>query len=229
MHFDSSARASDLPSDRPIRVAIVEDNKEIREGLSWLFRNTQGFSLVHSSENGEDALRTLPALLPDVVLMDIGLPGVSGIECIPKLKARCPNVQVSMLTVFEDDEAVFKSLRAGATGYLLKKTPPSGVLDSVRELHAGGSPMSSQIARRVLRALLALEPHVQNEKARSDLANLSPREQQILDLLAQGYRYKEIADRLNVTIHTIRTFVRRLYEKLHVHSRIEALNKIRGE
>jgi DNA-binding NarL/FixJ family response regulator len=218
----------------PIRVAIVEDSPEVREGLIWLFRNSPGFECAGAYHTGEEALQKLPKLKPDVVLMDIGLPGISGIDCIARLRKLCPNTQISMLSVFEDEDRIFRSLTAGATGYLLKKTPPTAILEAVQDLHAGGSPMSSQIARKVLTAFLespgdrkpaiSLAATVSQEES---LGQLSARERQILRLLAKGHRYKEVADELNITIHTVRTFIRRMYEKLHVHSRTEALLKTR--
>jgi DNA-binding NarL/FixJ family response regulator len=217
----------------PIRVTIVEDSQEVREGLAWLFRNSTGFDCVGAYDTGEDAVQKVPRLKPDVVLMDIGLPGISGIECIVRLRRLCPTVQIVMLSVFEDEDRIFRSLAAGATGYLLKKTPPTGILEAVKELHAGGSPMSSQIARKVLKAFLsrggnreAAAPQEDKVLEAENTDQLCPRERQILELLAKGYRYKEIADELNVTIHTVRTFIRRMYEKLHVHSRTEALLKV---
>jgi DNA-binding NarL/FixJ family response regulator len=216
----------------PIRVAIVEDSQEVREGLAWLFRNSTEFACVGAYDTGEEALQKIPRLKPDVVLMDIGLPGISGIDCISRLRKLCPNTQVAMLSVFEDEDRIFRSLTAGATGYLLKKTPPAGILEAVQELHAGGSPMSSQIARKVLNAFLGRggkpkpPPSLAKQTPQAEsLDQLCSREQQILELLAKGYRYKEIADQLSITIHTVRTFIRRMYEKLHVHSRTEALLK----
>jgi DNA-binding NarL/FixJ family response regulator len=215
-----------------IRVAVVEDSQDVREGLAWLFRNSDGFDCVGAYDTGEEALQKLPAVKPDVVLMDIGLPGISGIDCIVRLRSLCPAAQVVMLSVFEDEDRIFRSLAAGATGYLLKKTPPTGILEAVKDLHAGGSPMSSQIARKVLRSFRSpggdQEPAAQQEyKAPETEAteHLCPRERQILELLAKGHRYKEIADELGITIHTVRTFIRRMYEKLQVHSRTEALLK----
>jgi len=226
-----------------IRVAIVEDSAEVREGIAWLFRSSSGFECVGAYGSAEEALKNLPKLKPDVVLMDIGLPGMSGIECIARLRKVCPEAQIAMLSVFEDEERIFDSLTAGATGYLVKKTPPAGILQAVQDLHAGGSPMSSQIARKLIDALLAKPdrklfrgavrtdrtPHVvpyRDGEAPNGEAGLCAREQQILELLAKGHRYKEIADELGITIHTVRTFIRRMYEKLHVHSRTEALIKL---
>lgn len=220
----------------PIRVAIVEDDPEVRDGLGWLFRHTPGFECLAACGSAEEALQTLPALGPDVVLMDIHLPGMSGIECLVRLKRQCPATQVGMLTVFEDDEVVFRSLAAGATGYLLKKTPPAGILEAVRDLHTGGSPMSSQIARKVVSAFTSHPvpnappaPPPASDPTDDTPGSLCTRERQILDLLARGHRYKEIADELGITIHTVRTFIRRMYEKLQVHSRTEALIKVRGQ
>lgn len=215
----------------PIRVAIVEDSREVREGLSWLFRNSPGFECAGTYSTGEEALRQLPGHPPDVVLMDIGLPGISGIDCIARLRRQCPRTQIAMLSVFEDEERIFASLTAGATGYLLKKTPPAGILEAVADLHAGGSPMTSQIARKVLTAFVGRRsprPTALPEPAAPGTAaagNLCAREREILELLAKGHRYKEIADALGITIHTVRTFIRRMYEKLEVHSRTEALLK----
>ena len=218
----------------PIRVAIVEDSPEVREGLVWLFHNSPGFDCAGAYDTGEEALQKLPKLKPDVVLMDIGLPGISGIDCIARLRKLCPNTQVSVLSVFEDEDRILRSLTAGATGYVLKKTPPAAILEAVQDLHAGGSPMSSQIARKLLKAFLAspgnrkpaASPAAKVSQEES-LDQLCARERQILELLSKGYRYKEVADELSITIHTVRTFIRRMYEKLHVHSRTEALLKTR--
>ena len=217
----------------PIRVAIVEDSLEVREGLVWLFRNSPGFECAGAYDTGEEALQKIPKLKPDVVLMDIGLPGICGIECIARLHKLCPNTQVSMLSVFEDEDRIFRSLTAGATGYLLKKTPPAGILEAIKDLHAGGSPMSSQIARKVLTAFLRRGGKAKPAPAQvatfpeaDSMDQLCVRERQILELLAKGHRYKEIADQLGITIHTVRTFIRRMYEKLQVHSRTEALLKV---
>ena len=218
----------------PIRVAIVDDDREVRDGLTWLFRHSPGFKCVDSCASAEEALDKLPRSQPDVILLDIQMPGQSGIDCLPDLKRRCPTAQASILTVLEDDDLVFRSLVAGATGYLLKKTPPAGILVAVRDLHAGGSPMSSQIARKLLNVRMdqpALLPNAIETcgPARPGLpiAELCPRERQILDLLAQGFRYKEIAEQLGITIHTVRTFIRSMYEKLQVHSRTEAVLRVR--
>ena len=220
----------------PIRVAIVEDSREVKEGLAWLIRNSPDFECVAVCGSGEEALATLPNLKPDVVLMDIGLPGMSGIACIGPLKKFCPDVQIAMLTVFEDEEQIFRSLSAGATGYLLKSTTPAKIIEGLQDLHAGGSPISSQIARKLLTAFVDRpeSPRSGSPKPHEALdnpsrASLTGRERQILELLAKGHRYKEVADELEISIHTVRTFIRRMYEKLHVHSRTEALLKVAGK
>ena len=202
-----------------IKVSIVEDNERVRQGLAFLIDSSEGFRCTETYETGEEALRKLPAYNPDVVLMDIGLPKMSGIECVEKLKSMCPNTQVMMLTVYEDDEKVFKSLLAGATGYVLKKTPPAQLLDAIRELHDGGSPMSDQIARKVVQAFQ------QMGKSSKETENLTERELEILAFLSKGYHDKEIADKFFLSIKTIRTHLRNVYRKLHVRSRTEAVLK----
>lgn len=219
----------------PIRVGIVEDNDEVRAGLTWLFGHSPGFRCVDACGSGEEALDRLPAHQPDVVLLEIRLPGRSGIDCLPELRDRCPAAQIGILTMFEDDDLIFGSLTAGATGYLLKTTPPAGLLEAVRDLHAGGSPMSSQIARRLVQLLMD-HPHLrpraipgspEGSTSPPPFPQLWPRERQILDLLAQGFLYKEIAQQLGISIDTVRTFIRSIYRKLDVHSRTEAVNRAR--
>ena len=202
-----------------IKVAIVEDNDKIREGLATLIDGSEGFECSAAYESAEEALRQLPAYKPDVVLMDIHLPRMSGIECVEKLKERNPDLQIMMLTVYEDDEKIFKSLTAGATGYLLKRTPPAELLESIRELHEGGSPMSDQIARKVVEAFQ------QMGKSSKETENLSEREMEILSFLAKGYHDKEIADHFFLSVKTVRTHLRNIYQKLHVRSRTEAVLK----
>ena len=204
-----------------IRVAIVEDLDEIRNGLAYLIGASDGFDCVATFTNAEDALRDLPDLRPDTVLMDVGLPGMSGISCIRELKQNVPEIQFMMLTVFEDDETIFQSLQAGATGYILKKTPPSKILESLKDLHAGGSPMSGEIARKVVQAFQKMG------QSHKEVENLTAREHEILSYLAKGYRYKEIAEALFVSVETVRTHIRNIYEKLQVRSRTEALLKAR--
>ncbi len=202
-----------------ITVAIVEDIAEIRNGLAALINGSDGFQCIGIYPDAEEALAKIPDELPDVVLMDINLPGMSGIECIQKLKALLPALQVMMLTVFEDEDQIFKSILAGASGYLLKKTPPVKLLEAIQDLHNGGSPMSTGIARKVVHAFQMMGV------SSKDTENLSKRELEILSYLAKGYRYKEIADALSISIETVRTHLRNIYEKLHVRSRTEAVLK----
>lgn len=203
-----------------IRVAIVEDTNEIREGLSVLINGSDGFRCIASYATAEAALHDLTRQNPDVVLMDINLPGMSGIECTREIKTRQPTLPIMMLTVYEDDDQIFESLKSGASGYILKKTPPAKLLESILDLHTGGSPMSSQIARKVVGAFQ------QMRLSAKETENLSKREQEILSYLAKGYRYKEIADALFISIETVRTHLRNIYEKLHVRSRSEAVLKV---
>jgi DNA-binding NarL/FixJ family response regulator len=191
----------------------------VRDGFAFLIGASPGVLCVGVCKSGEEALETLPSLNPDVVLMDIGLPGMSGIECIARLKRELPSTQIMMLTVFEDDERIFNSITAGATGYLLKNTPPAKLIEAISDLHAGGSPMSNQIARRLVREFQ--KPHPKE----CDLSSLSARELEVLNLLAKGFLYKEIADTLKLSRHTVRTHIRNIYEKLQVRSRTEAVVK----
>lgn len=202
-----------------IKVAIVEDNDKIREGLAALIDGSEGFQCSAVYDNAEKALRQIPSYEPDVVLMDIQLPKMSGITCVEKLKEKSPDIQVMMLTVYEDDEKVFKSLIAGATGYILKRTPPAELLESIRELHEGGSPMSDQIARKVVQAFREMG------KSSKETENLSEREMEILSFLAKGYHDKEIAEHFFLSVKTVRTHLRNIYQKLHVRSRTEAVLK----
>lgn len=215
---------TDLPPSAAalVRVALVEDDARIRQGLAMLIGASPGFRCVADFSNGEEALMRLPALDPHVVLMDINLPGMSGIECIRQLKRGLPSAQLVMLTVFEDHERIFQSLAAGASGYLLKSTPPARLLEAILEVHQGGAPMSAQIARSVVETFQKPAP---TEPAPN---NLTPREQEILALLAKGFLYKEIADQLRLSVETVRTHLRNIYEKLHVRTRTEAVMKIYG-
>lgn len=203
----------------PIRVAIVEDNEKIREGLATLIDGSAGFTCPVTYGSAEAALRQIPSYKPDVVLMDIQLPGMSGIECVERLKERDPALQVMMLTVYADDEKVFKSLVAGATGYILKRTPPAELLEAIQDLHEGGSPMSDQIARKVVEAFQEMG------KSSKEVENLTERELEILSMLAKGYQDKEIADKFFLSVKTVRTHLRNIYQKLHVRSRTEAVLK----
>jgi DNA-binding NarL/FixJ family response regulator len=205
-----------------IAVAIVEDIKEIREGLKILINLSEGFSCENIYSTAEQALEQLPETKINVVLMDINLPGINGIECVKRLKPRMPDTQFIMSTVYEDDENIYESLKAGATGYLLKKTVPSRILEAISEVYHGGSPMSTQIARRVISSF-------QKEDSIEASELLTSREKEILKNLSEGLRYKEIAVKLKISIETVRTHARRIYEKLHVQSRTEALNKVYGK
>ncbi|HRG81850.1 MAG TPA: response regulator transcription factor [Chitinophagaceae bacterium] len=205
-----------------IQVAIVEDIREIKEGLELLIDSSEGFRCIKTYSNAEEAMADLPQINPDVVLMDINLPGINGIEAVRSLKPKIPATQFIMSTVYEDDENIFESLKAGASGYLLKKTAPSKILESITEVYNGGSPMSSQIARKVIGSF-------QQKNSIEDSSLLTQREKEILKLLARGLRYKEIAAELTISIDTVRTHTRHIYEKLQVQSRIEAINKVLGK
>ncbi len=199
----------------------MEDDGALRQSLNLVLEGTPGFQCVGVFADAESALQQLPALQPEVVLMDIRLPGLSGLECVRRLKRLLPQTQVIMLTVFEDEDRVFDALAAGATGYLLKRTAPAGILEAIIEVHQGGSPMSSAIARKVVQSFHALA----GERRHDPALHLSPREAQLLRLLARGHRYKEIADQLGIALDTVRSHIRRIYEKLHVTSRTEAVVK----
>jgi DNA-binding NarL/FixJ family response regulator len=202
----------------PFRIAIVEDNPGVRIGLERLFNDTSEFRCVRAYDNATTALTGLLQDKPDVVLMDINLPGMSGIECVRELKARQPSLLIVMLTVYEDTDQVFQALQAGATGYLLKRTPPKQLLEAVREVLEGGAPITSHIARKVVEAF-----HAPSAKPSNETIELSQRETEVLDLLAQGFLIKEIGDKLGIGFGTVRTYVRRIYEKLHVQSRSQAI------
>jgi DNA-binding NarL/FixJ family response regulator len=199
-----------------IKVAIVEDNDEIREGLAVLINGSAGYRCVATYLDAERALAQIPVLQPDVVLMDIQLPKMSGIECVEKLKELHPDLQIMMLTIYEDDDNVFKSIVAGASGYVLKKTPPSELLEAISDLHNGGSPMSDRIARKVVQAFQ------QMGKSSKEIENLTQRESEILSYIAKGYQDKEIAEKFFLSSETVRTHLRNIYKKLHVRSRTEA-------
>jgi DNA-binding NarL/FixJ family response regulator len=205
-----------------IRVALVEDDSAVRSGLVMLVSSSSRCACVAAPGSAEEALVRIPGLLPDVVLMDIDSPGMSGIECIRLLKQRQPNLQIMMLTVFEDHDRIFQSLSAGASGYLLKQTPPDKLLEAIAELHRGGAPMSTQIARRVV------EVFQQSRPGQSTTENLSPRETEIINLLGKGFLYKEIAAQLGISVETVRTHIHHTYEKLHVRTRTEAVMKVFG-
>ena len=203
----------------PIKVSIVDDDDGIRSSLAALIRRSPALKLMGDYADAETALKELPRKAPDVVLMDINLPGMNGVECVRQLKSALPKLQVLMLTVYEDSDSLFRSFRAGASGYLLKRTASARLLEAIKDVHEGGSPMTPQLARRVVQFFsgpLQEDTH---------LAKLTPGEREFLDQLANGYTYKEIADRMKITIDTVRSYVRTVYEKLHVHSRTEAVVK----
>ena len=202
-----------------IRVAVVEDRPQDRERLLDLIGSSTGLQCVAVCCSGPEALQMLPGCQPDIVLMDIQLPGLSGIECVRQLQPLLPKAQFMMLTVVEDHELIFRSLAAGAMGYLLKKSSPENVLEAICQLHAGGAPMSGQIARQVVSSF--------RERTASPSASskLSPVEQNVLQLLARGYLYKEVGENLGISVSTVRTHVWHIYRKLHVHNRTEAVLK----
>ena len=207
----------------PISVSIVEDNDKLRGTLAKVIGRADGFCFASDYASAEDALADLPKVKPDVVLMDINLPGMNGVECVRKLKTLLPQTQVMMLTVYEDTENIFNALAAGANGYMLKRTPTKELIEAIREVHRGGSPMTTHIARLVVQSFQKnVAPAPQSG---GDLSELSEREQQVLDLLAQGLIYKEIADKLNIGYETVHTYIRRIYEKLQVRTRTEAVAK----
>jgi DNA-binding NarL/FixJ family response regulator len=208
-------------SDEPvnIKVVIVEDDREMREGLESIVQWHPGLKCIATYSSAEEALSYIQNKIPDIVLMDIHLPGISGIECVKRLKPLLATTQFMMCTVYEDNENVFDSLCAGATGYLLKNSPPGKIADAIIDLYNGGSPMSSVIARKVIGVF---QPSAQQNLS---MEKLTKREREMLDLLAKGYRYKEIADRLFISFETVRTHIHNIYEKLQVQSRTEALNK----
>ena len=203
----------------PITVAIVEDDRRVRESLTVLINGTENIRCISSHSSAEEAIEHIVYKKPDVVLMDINLPGMTGIECVRKLKAQLPQVQILMLTMYEDDEKVFQSLVAGASGYLVKRTSPSELLNAIQEVHSGASPMSGKIARTVV------EYFHKQKQASPQQEPLSKREEEILRLLSKGYRYKEIADALAISFETVRSHLKNIYDKLHVHSRTEAVVK----
>ncbi len=215
-----SARFAD---DMPIKVAIVEDDEGIRSSLAALIRRASTLKMAGDYPDAETALKEIPRKPPDVVLMDINLPGQNGVECVRQLKASLPAVQFLMLTVYEDSDSLFNSLRAGASGYLLKRTASAKLLEAIRDVYAGGAPMTPQLARRVVQFFS------RPAEGDSSVSRLTASEREFLDQLANGYAYKEIADRMNISIDTVRSYVRTVYEKLHVHSRTEAVVKyLRG-
>jgi DNA-binding NarL/FixJ family response regulator len=203
----------------PINVSIVEDNEQLRATLARLISKAEGFHCVSQYASGEAALEGLPKDRPEVVLMDINLPGINGVECVRRLKQVAPEIAAVMLTAYEDTENIFNALAAGATGYLLKRAPRAELLDAMREVHRGGSPMTTHIARKVVQSFQKAPASPQTGDA------LSAREQEVLDFLSQGFLYKEIAEKLGISYETVHTYIRRIYEKLQVRTRTEAVAK----
>ena len=202
-----------------ICIAVIEDDKTLRNAIKEWIASDKRLKIVSEHGNAEEAVEQLPAKAPDVVLSDINLPGMSGIECVRQLKARMPKTQFLMLTVYDDTERIFQALAAGATGYLVKRASRNELLTAIVDIHRGESPMSSGIARKIVKSFQRSEPAV------SAADKLAPRERQVLELLAQGHLYKEIADQLQLSVTTVNCYIRSIYEKLQVHSRAQAVAK----
>src|SRR5689334_480296 len=206
-----------------ITLTIVEDLDEVREGLNRFLSLNPEFKVLETFKTAEEAICELPALKPDIVIMDINLPGINGIDCIREVKSKLPRTQFMMFTVYENDEKVFEALKAGASGYLLKSTGLMQLVEAVKELYNGGSPMSSNIARKLVTVFR------EKEKDQAEMESLSPRENEILQLLSKGLLYKEIADQLTISVSTVRQHIHKIYDKLHVQNRTEAINKAMGK
>ena len=207
---------------QPINVAVVEDDAQVRCSLAEILKRGPGITCVGEFANAEEALRDIPRLQPKVVLMDINLPGMDGVECVRQLSVLVPDAQIVMLTVHDNTEAIYNSLAAGASGYLLKPVTAAQLLSAVRDVFAGGAPMTSNIVRKVVQAYKKPVP------AAKETESLSPREQEVLNLLAKGYLYKEIADQLKVSYGSVHTYIERVFKKLHVRSRAQAVAKFLG-
>jgi DNA-binding NarL/FixJ family response regulator len=214
---------------KPLQITLVEDDSGIRATLSGMINETPGFHCLETYPDAESALKGIPYNRPDVVLMDINLPGMSGVDCVGKLKAAAPGLPVLMLTVYDDSDMVFKSLMAGADGYLLKRTSREKLLESIQESLSGGAPMSRQIARRVIQFFHEMrqkpDPAPATKMDIENLESLTEREYEILANLAKGFTYKEIATAVSISVETVRSHIRKIYEKLQVHSRTEAVLK----
>ena len=200
----------------PIRVCMVEDDLKLQALMARWLRQEPGLLLVNAYPDAESAVAGIPEDRPDVVLMDINLPGQNGIECVAQLKVKLPATQFAMITVYEDEDKILEALKVGATGYLVKQTPRTEVIAAIRELHGGGSPMTPNIARKVVQSF-------QRSKPPPEAPLLSDREQQVMDLLAKGFLYKEISGSLGISQGSLHTYIRRVYEKLQVHSRAQAM------
>lgn len=208
-----------LTPNEKVRVAVIEDDRATREGLGLLIGGTPGYCCVATFRSVEDALRDAHGDAPDVLLLDIDLPGIKGSDGVKLLKQKYPAVEILMLTVHADEHKVFESICNGACGYLLKETPPARLLEAISEAHTGGSPMSPEIARKVVRLFQKTGPPVKLDE------QLTPQELRLLKLLVEGYSYQGAADRLNISVNTVRDYIRSIYEKLHVHSKSEAVTK----
>ncbi|KIC90522.1 response regulator transcription factor [Flavihumibacter sp. ZG627] len=207
-----------------IKIVLVEDLEEVIEGLNAFIDNDTDLQLLAVYRTAEAASLEIPFLKPDIVIMDINLPGITGIECIRKLKQLDTAIQFMMFTVYENNDQVFEALKAGASGYLLKKTPPTQIIEAIKELYQGGSPMSAAIARK----LLSVFQNQSSSTALPEAAKLSKREKEVLSLLSKGLLYKEIAQQLGISFHTVRQHICKIYEKLHVQNKTEAINKVYG-
>lgn len=207
-----------------IKLAIVEDLEEVIEGLSAFIQQDDEMELMAIFRTAEAAAMELPIINPDIVIMDINLPGITGIECIRKVKLINSQIKFMMFTVYENNDQVFEALKAGANGYLLKTTPPHKIIESIKELHQGGSPMSATIAGKLIQVFLKQQTFEANDEA----AVLTSREKEVLNLVAKGMLYKEIAEQLGISFHTVRQHIGKIYEKLHVQNKTEAINKVYG-
>ena len=203
-----------------ISIIVVEDLQEIRDGLVQLLKQQDDFLLLAAFNNGQDAMPGIIEAQPDIVIMDVNMPGISGIDCIRQIKDECPFTQFMIFTIYENDEKIVDALAAGASGYMLKKTSPEKMVEAIKELHQGGSPMSSQIARKVIGYFKETKPEENNQ--------LTKKENEVLLLLSKGFLYKEIAGKLSITMGTVTQHIHHIYEKLHVANRTEAINKVFG-
>jgi two-component system, NarL family, response regulator LiaR len=204
-----------------ISVFIVEDNEDIMTMLKTIVESNKNYSCVGAAFTGTKALQQIPEILPDIVLMDIGLPDINGIECVKKLKVKCPQTEFMMCTVYDEDEKVFEALKAGANSYILKRSKPELLLRAMEEIMEGGSPMSPDIARKIVRRF--------HQKANTkEQYHITPKEEEVLNLLSKGHTYEEIAHQLNITVKTLKKHIYNIYEKLHVDNRVEAINKFFG-
>jgi DNA-binding NarL/FixJ family response regulator len=212
------------PDDNQITVAIVEDDSKVRHSLAGILKRGSGVHCVGEFGDAEEALRELPRLRPRVVLMDINLPGMDGVKCVSKLSELLPEIQIVMLTVYDNTDAIFNSLAAGASGYLLKPVSTAQLLAAVKDVYAGGAPMTSNIVRKVVQSFKQPAP----AERETENFSLSAREQEVLDFLAKGYLYKEIADQLTISYGTVHTYIERIFKKLHVRGRAQAVAKYLG-